>query len=144
MNETKPPRRKASPTEPGYPTAIGDARDNSRAPACQGAFDGVRASARVTYRGQGELSVRMDRLLLEGMTFFGRHGALPAERELGARFSVDVELTADLRRAGHTDRLEDTVDYSKAYEVVRQVVEGEPCQLLEAVAERIAGRLVAM
>ena len=86
----------------------------------------------------------MDRLLLEGMTFFGRHGALPAERELGARFSVDVELTADLRRAGHTDRLEDTVDYSKAYEVVRQVVEGEPCQLLEAVAERIAGRLVAM
>jgi dihydroneopterin aldolase len=86
----------------------------------------------------------MDRLLLEGMTFFGRHGALPAERELGARFSVDVELVADLRRAGHTDRLEDTVDYSKVYEVVRGVVEGEPCQLLEAVAERIAGRLTAI
>ena len=32
----------------------------------------------------------MDRLLLEGMTFFGRHGVLPAERELGARFRVDV------------------------------------------------------
>lgn len=83
----------------------------------------------------------MDRLLLEGMTFFGRHGALPAERELGARFSVDVELLADLRRAGRTDRLQDTVDYSKVYELVREVVEGEPCQLLEAVAERIASRL---
>jgi dihydroneopterin aldolase len=86
----------------------------------------------------------MDRLLLEGMTFFGRHGVLAAERELGARFSVDVDLSADLRLAGRSDRLEDTVDYSRVYEVVREVVEGEPCNLLETVAERIAGRLVAM
>ena len=42
----------------------------------------------------------MDRLLLEGMAFFGRHGALAAERELGARFTVDVELGVDLRAAG--------------------------------------------
>jgi dihydroneopterin aldolase len=86
----------------------------------------------------------MDRLLLEGMTFFGRHGVLPAERELGARFSVDVELQADLAEAGETDRLEDTVDYSKAYDVVREVVEGQPCRLLESVAEKIAGRLLRM
>jgi dihydroneopterin aldolase len=86
----------------------------------------------------------MDRLLLDGMTFFGRHGALPAERELGARFGVDVVLEADLATAGRTDRLEDTVDYVRAYELVRQVVEGEPCQLLEAVAERIASRLLEL
>ena len=86
----------------------------------------------------------MDRLLLEGMVFFGRHGALAAERELGARFTVDVELGLDLRAAGRSDLAADTVDYSKVYEAVRGVVEGEPCQLLEAVAERIAGRLAAM
>jgi dihydroneopterin aldolase len=86
----------------------------------------------------------MDRLLLEGMTFFGRHGALPAERELGARFSVDVVLEADLAEAGRSDRLEDTVDYVRAYAAVREVVEGQPCQLLEAVAERIAGRLLSL
>jgi dihydroneopterin aldolase len=86
----------------------------------------------------------MDRLLLEGMTFFGRHGALPAEKELGARFSVDVVLEADLAAAGRSDRLEDTVDYVRAYGLVREVVEGEPCQLLEAVAERIAGRLLGL
>src|SRR5438874_1780731 len=84
----------------------------------------------------------MDRLLLEGMVFFGRHGALPAERELGARFTVDVELGLDLRAAGRSDLAADTVDYSKAYEAVREVVEGEPCKLLEAVAERIAARLL--
>lgn len=86
----------------------------------------------------------MDRLLLEGMTFFGRHGALLAERELGARFSVDVALEADLAVAGRSDRLEDTVDYVRAYAVIQRVVEGEPCQLLEAVAERIASGLLQL
>jgi dihydroneopterin aldolase len=86
----------------------------------------------------------MDRLLLEGMTFFGRHGALPAERELGARFNVDVVLEADLAAPGRSDRLEDTVDYVRAYRVVQEVVEGDPCRLLEAVAERIASRLLAL
>jgi dihydroneopterin aldolase len=85
----------------------------------------------------------MDRLLLEGMVFFGRHGALPAERELGARFTVDVELGLDLRAAGRSDLPADTVDYSTVYEVVREVVEGEPRALLESVAERIAVRLLA-
>ena len=84
----------------------------------------------------------VDRILMDGMGFFGRHGVFPAERELGARFSVDVELEGDLRAAGASDRLEDTIDYALAYDLVRQVVEGEPCHLLEAVAERIADRLL--
>src|SRR5207253_9456730 len=84
----------------------------------------------------------MDRLLLEGMVFFGRHGALPAERELGARFTVDVELGLDLRAAGRSDLPADTVDYSRVYEAVRDVVEGSPQTLLESVAERIASLLL--
>jgi len=78
------------------------------------------------------------------MVFFGRHGALPAERELGARFGVDLVLDADLGPAGLSDRLEDTVDYVRAYEIVREIVEGEPCRLLEAVAERVASRLLQL
>ena len=81
---------------------------------------------------------------MEGMAFFGRHGVFPAERELGARFTVDVELEADLSRPGLTDHLEDTVNYARAYEMVREVVEGEPCHLLEAVAERIAQRMLTL
>jgi dihydroneopterin aldolase len=86
----------------------------------------------------------MDRILMQGMAFFGRHGVFPAERELGARFSVDVVLEGDLRAAGRSDRLEDTIDYAKAYDAVREVVEGEPCHLLEAVAGRIADRLLLL
>jgi len=86
----------------------------------------------------------VDRILMEGMAFYGRHGVFPAERELGARFSVDVELLGDLHAAGASDRLEDTIDYAHAYDLVREVVEGEPCHLLEAVAERIADRLLKL
>lgn len=86
----------------------------------------------------------VDRILMDGMAFFGRHGVFPAERELGARFSVDVALEGDLRAPGATDRLEDTIDYALAYDLVREVVEGEPCHLLEAVAQRIADRLLQL
>ena len=84
----------------------------------------------------------MDRLLLQGMVFFGRHGALPAERELGARFQVDVTVDADLEAARRSDRLEDTISYTDIQKLVRREVEGEPCNLLEALAERIAGRIL--
>lgn len=86
----------------------------------------------------------MDRIVMEGMVFFGRHGVYPAERELGARFTVDVELECDLAAAAASDRLEDTVDYAHAYQLVREVVEGEPSQLLESVAGRIADRLLEL
>ena len=79
-----------------------------------------------------------DRILLEGMVFFGFHGALPAERELGQRFVVDVEMRLDLRPAGLSDDLAKTVDYGAVHDMTKRMVEGEPVDLIEAVAERIA------
>ena len=79
-----------------------------------------------------------DRILLEGMVFYGYHGTLPAERELGQRFVVDVALHCDLRTAGQADDLTQTVDYSTVYQEVRAIVEGPALGLTEAVAERIA------
>ncbi len=79
-----------------------------------------------------------DRIILEGMVFHGRHGVLPAERELGQPFVVDVELRLDLRPAGLSDDLAKTVDYSEVHRLAKQVVEGEPAGLTETVAERIA------
>ena len=84
-----------------------------------------------------------DRLLITGLTFYARHGVLPREREQGGRFVVDVEATLDLRPAGERDDLAATVDYAAIYEDVRAIVEGPPRNLIEAVAERIAQRLLA-
>jgi 7,8-dihydroneopterin aldolase/epimerase/oxygenase len=84
----------------------------------------------------------LDRLILTGMVFYGRHGVRPAERELGNRFTVDAELEADLDKARRSDRLEDTINYSTIYQLIGEEVEGEPCQLLEALADRILTRIL--
>ena len=83
-----------------------------------------------------------DRILLQGMIFFGRHGTLPAEQELGQRFVVDLALHCNLRAAGQSDDLALTVDYSEVYAQVRAIVEGPPLRLTEAVAERIAAAVL--
>lgn len=80
----------------------------------------------------------MDRILLNGLVFFGKHGCHAAENELGQKFLVDIELECDLRAAGETDSLEDTLDYVAIYNHAREVMEGESAQLLEHLAQRIA------
>jgi dihydroneopterin aldolase len=87
-------------------------------------------------------AVSEDRILLEGMTFHGRHGTLPAERELGQPFVVDIELRLDLQAAGLSDDLTQTVDYSEVHRQAKEIVEGPPVSLTETVAERIAGAVM--
>jgi dihydroneopterin aldolase len=65
-----------------------------------------------------------DKILLEGMIFYGRHGTLPTEREFGQRFVVDVEIWCDLRPAGLSDDLSQTVDYSEVHAQIKEIVEG--------------------
>ena len=83
-----------------------------------------------------------DEILLEGMRFYAFHGVNPEEQALGQRFMVDVALAVDLRPAGQSDELADTVSYSAVYKVVRGIVEGELRQLIEAVAEDIAAAIL--
>jgi 7,8-dihydroneopterin aldolase/epimerase/oxygenase len=86
----------------------------------------------------------MDRILLEGMSFPGRHGVRPAEREHAQEFKVDVEVDCDLSEPGRTDRIEDTVDYTKVRAIAKEVIEGESHKLLEALAGRIAERVLEL
>jgi dihydroneopterin aldolase len=83
-----------------------------------------------------------DRLLLEGMEFYGYHGDIEAERALGGRIEVDVEVRADLSAAGRSDALDDTLDYVRCFQLVRDIVENRQFHLLEALAEAIAGVLL--
>jgi dihydroneopterin aldolase len=85
-----------------------------------------------------------DHIRLTGLLFWGRHGHLPYERELGHRFEVDVDLTLDVSRAAEVDRIDMTVDLARVWEVVRSEMQGAPCQLLETLADRMARHLAAM
>ena len=86
---------------------------------------------------------KTDRIILEGMRFYGFHGVNPEERVLGQEYLVDLAVELDLSAAGTSDRLEDTINYTHIYRAVRDVMEGEPRNLLEAAAQSIADRLLA-
>ena len=77
------------------------------------------------------------------MQFYGYHGANPEERTLGQPYLVDLSVELDLRRPGASDRLEDTVSYTRLYRAVQAVLEGEAKNLLEAIAQAVADRVLA-
>jgi dihydroneopterin aldolase len=86
--------------------------------------------------------MRNDKIILEGMTFYGYHGATMEEKQLGQRFIVDVELETSLARSGQSDQLSDTIDYGAVFQCVHQIVTGPSKNLLEALAEEIANTIL--
>ena len=75
-----------------------------------------------------------DTIFLNGMRFYGYHGVLEAENDIGQIFVVDVVLKVDLSAAGKSDLVEDTVNYAEVYADVKEIMEGEPKNLLEHLA----------
>lgn len=85
----------------------------------------------------------MDRIELRGLRVLGAHGVLPEEQGRVQPFEVDLDLDVDLTKAGRSDALGDTVDYGAVAEAVAGVVGGAHSDLLEHLAERIAGAALA-
>ena len=86
----------------------------------------------------------MDKIYVNRMEFYGYHGVFPAENRLGQRYAVDLSVSIDLKKAGETDDLNYSVNYAELYQVCKEVVEGPPFKLVEAVAERIAVNILTM
>lgn len=85
----------------------------------------------------GEQSVS-DQIALRGLRVRGFHGVLPEERRDGQDFVIDAVLSVDTRQAAATDDLSDTVDYAGLAQRLATVVAGEPLDLIETLATRLA------
>lgn len=83
-----------------------------------------------------------DRIVLRGLYAHGRHGVLPVERRDGQTFVVDVSVELDTRAAADTDDLSATVDYGELARQVVSLVQGEPVDLLETLASRLAAHVL--
>jgi len=79
-----------------------------------------------------------DRVELRGLRVRGHHGVLAHERRDGQDFVVDVVVWLDLAPAAASDALADTLDYGGLAQRVAAIVAGEPCDLVETVAGRVA------
>jgi dihydroneopterin aldolase len=84
-----------------------------------------------------------DRITLTGLRARGRHGVYDFERAQGQEFVVDVVLEMDLSTAAGSDDVADTVHYGELASRLVAVVEGEPVNLIETLADRLAAVCLA-
>src|SRR3954470_2431543 len=84
-----------------------------------------------------------DRIVFRGLRVRGYHGVLPEERRDGQLFGIDVVLETDVSAAADTDDLALTVDYGTVARQVERIVAGDPVDLLETLATRIAAACLA-
>ncbi|MGA5303302.1 dihydroneopterin aldolase [Nucisporomicrobium flavum] len=79
-----------------------------------------------------------DRISLRGLRVRGNHGVFDFERRDGQDFVVDVDLELDLAPAAASDHVDDTVHYGELAGRLAEVIAGEPVNLIETLADRLA------
>jgi dihydroneopterin aldolase len=84
-----------------------------------------------------------DAIVVRGVTAEGKHG-LEGERDTPQPFVVDVEVLGDLALAAAADSIDSTIDYGAIAKAVREVITDESYELVEALAEAVAARVISM
>ncbi|MGE5423508.1 MAG: dihydroneopterin aldolase [Ignavibacteriales bacterium] len=85
----------------------------------------------------------MDKIIIKGLRFRACHGVLDQEKTDPQTFEVDLVIETDLGSAGQSDDLHDTLDYGSIYNEVKEIVMNSSFNLIEALAESIAARVLA-
>lgn len=80
----------------------------------------------------------MDKIRIENLEIFAKHGVFPEENFLGQKFVLSAVLHTDTRKAGLTDELSYSVHYGEVSHLIKKVVEENTWKLLETVAEATA------
>lgn len=80
----------------------------------------------------------MDKLIIKDLALRCIIGTFPEEREKQQDVIINITLYADLRKAGKSDTLEDTVNYKAVKQETRKFVEESDFQLIETLAAGIA------
>lgn len=82
------------------------------------------------------------KICLNEMVFYGFHGVFAEERSLGQRFVVSLHLTTDEEHDKDIHKLDDTVDYTKVYALLKSIMESDQFHLLESVANSILDKVL--
>lgn len=85
----------------------------------------------------------MDKIIIENLEVFCNHGVLREENVLGQKFLVSAELSLDTRKAGISDAIELSIDYSEACHFINQFMKQNTYKLIEAAAENLTLALFA-
>jgi 7,8-dihydroneopterin aldolase/epimerase/oxygenase len=86
----------------------------------------------------------MDMIEVRAISFIGKHGCYPEERQNGRSFEVDVMVWFDMQKAAETDRLTDTINYNLICEAVFAVGTQESFHLIERLAYEITAKILLL
>ena len=85
----------------------------------------------------------MDRISLQGIDVYAHHGVHPAERELGQRFVIDVDLWSDFSQAAAEDSLRLALDYTAVHRCIWETTASTTFHLLESLALHLCQALLS-
>ncbi|MGD9140468.1 MAG: dihydroneopterin aldolase [bacterium] len=85
---------------------------------------------------------RLDRITIHGINVLGHHGVEEAERKVGHRLVIDVDLYLDLSPAARDDDIKETVNYEAVCNLVEKVTAEEEFLLIESLASEIAAKVL--
>lgn len=83
----------------------------------------------------------MDKIIIKGLKVFAYHGVNPEEKVDGQNFILDITAYKNLKKAGETDNIDDTVSYAKILKTAVKVLNEDKYDLLEKVAQRVAQQI---
>lgn len=84
----------------------------------------------------------MDQITIQNLEIFANHGVYPEENTLGQKFLISAVLHLSTRKAGRSDRLEDSVNYGEVSHFIKKYTESHTYQLLETLAEQLASQIL--
>ncbi len=82
------------------------------------------------------------RLKIQNAVFYAYHGVMTEEQNLGRKFEIDVELEYDFQKAVETDKLDNTVNYEKVYQYLKEITTGNKFYLIERLAFVICEKIL--
>ena len=83
-----------------------------------------------------------DKITVSNMIFYAYHGTSSAERKTGNRFEEDVEVFTDFSKAAKTDKLADTISYTRIYNLTEEIFTEKKHNLIERVGYLLADKII--
>ena len=80
----------------------------------------------------------MDKIIIENLCVFAKHGVLPEENSLGQKFIFSAEIETDIKKAGTTDSIDDTLNYAAICADITNFNAINTFSLIESAAEHTA------
>ena len=83
----------------------------------------------------------MDQIKIDNLKVFAYHGVFDFEKENGQDFYINAIINTDLRKAGLSDRLEESINYGEICEFISNSIKRKKYNLIESVAEQTTKEL---